>query len=488
MANVTEMPPVEAPETVDTTPEPAKPAKPAPPKKQPERRSGPEPRFFDKVASVPKADWGTRAFMYVYADEPVCNAKTFGTTRYMLKSSAPILDLEGLKQDYGSFKGWMTLNLRKTGKDQTDEVDRYEFEIYDPKHPPKIPKSAWANDARNKKWLDLLPPEKPEPVRGAGMSEFVEVLRATNEIRKDIREELQPAQTAAAPAAAAPPSAPDPFDTAKKIMDMRTNDPMIALLMARMDAQDKAAEAARQREYELQKELRQKESAAPAPQKGLLEQVVELASLGDKLEPVKKLFGLGGSVAETVTRAGRTTVLDVTRELGREFLHSEFAIGIGQWLGSLATRQQQPQNGNGMNGNAQPQQQQQIADPFQRFIQDVVNPKMLMFFNDEPNKEGGEAFADWLWAGFPEYFERLQNFNHPRLPGMQGAAAILTGYKNTPHIWQQIGPTREVAFSDFVNAFCAWKAPTDEDVPDAEVITPDSEATVDFDAEEVRPS
>src|ERR1039458_4422539 len=98
--------------------------------------------------------------MYVYVDEPCCNPKTFGESRYLLKSSVPILDLEGLKQDYGSFKGWMSLNLRKTGKDATDEVDRLSFEIYDPKNPPKIPRGAWANDARNKRWLDLLRSEE----------------------------------------------------------------------------------------------------------------------------------------------------------------------------------------------------------------------------------------------------------------------------------------------------------------------------------------
>ena len=70
--------------------------------------------FFARVAAVPQIEWGTRAFMYVYADEPICKAKSFGEKRFLVKSSKPTLDLQQLKEDYGSFAGWMTLNLRKT--------------------------------------------------------------------------------------------------------------------------------------------------------------------------------------------------------------------------------------------------------------------------------------------------------------------------------------------------------------------------------------
>ena len=120
------MPSVEAPHGVDSTDIPAETARTPPtpaPKKPVKGKPGPEPAFFDKVRAVPKADWGTggRACMYVYADEPITNPKTFGSTRYLVKSVKPITDLESLKEDYGSFKGWMTLNQRKTGKDQTDE-------------------------------------------------------------------------------------------------------------------------------------------------------------------------------------------------------------------------------------------------------------------------------------------------------------------------------------------------------------------------------
>src|SRR5882724_2461516 len=111
MANVTEISPPDAAETVESSPESSAPPTSAPPKPanrggRPPKSSqrppeGRQPQFFDRVAAAAKEDWGQRAYMYVYVSEPVLNAKTFGDTKYLLKSSTPILDLEVLKQDYG---------------------------------------------------------------------------------------------------------------------------------------------------------------------------------------------------------------------------------------------------------------------------------------------------------------------------------------------------------------------------------------------------
>lgn len=34
--------------------------------------------LFDRVRNIPKADWGTRAFIYVYCLEPICDLKMGG--------------------------------------------------------------------------------------------------------------------------------------------------------------------------------------------------------------------------------------------------------------------------------------------------------------------------------------------------------------------------------------------------------------------------
>jgi len=498
MANVTEMPPPEAAE-IQNSPVETEPAPPTPvptsrklPPGRPKAGSPPrpEPPFFERVASVPKSDWGTRAYMYVYADEPVCNPKTFGSTRYMLKSSVPILDLEGLKQDYGSFKGWMTLNLRKTGKDQTDEIDRFEFEIFDPKHPPKIPKSAWANDPRNKKWADLLPPEPPPQSQAAAT--FTDAIKVYKEIRDEVKQEVEPeapvsdrtrdtletiklAKDLFAPSngtATAPPAPADPFDTAKKIMDMRTNDPMITLLLSRMDAQDKAMEAARQREQELQLKLIEAKTAPAKESKGFIEQITELASVADKLEPLRKLFGGAKDAkdaAETVLTGRKMGTLEFLSDVLPKIFESPLANAAAHKIMQSTV---QPNPGAAMQPPPPIERvPQPTGDPFQTFIGQVVTPKMLMFFEAG---DSGEDLAGWIYEGFPEFFERLQNFSHPMMPGLVGATAILTAYKNTPNVWPRLA-AKEAQFTAFVNQFCAWKPDQDDPPADPGVIDAEPE-------------
>jgi hypothetical protein len=472
MANVTELPPpevLEAPDGVESPPTTA----PTPPinKMRPGRGANkPEPRFFDRVASVAKEDWGTRAFMYVYADEPVCNPKTFGSTRYMLKSSAPILDLEGLKQDYGSFRGWMTLNQRKTGKDQTDEIDRYEFEIYDPKHPPKIPRSAWANDPRNKKWADLLPPEKPEPPNPAAT--LLESIKVYKEIRDDVREEVIPdgaepsdhtkntletmklAKELFAPPLVPPAPPSDPFDTAKKIMDMRSNDPMITLLLQRMDAQDKALEASRQREFDLLKEKN------AAPKTDLIDRLFEFLDKDDKIEKVKKLLGLFGVNEATPGRSFRTTGFDVAREIFNSPFGANLGQGLGTWLSTLGSANGVPVNGTAPNPVPQfnPPGTESDQARIQRIASAITNPMINEFF--DPG-EPGDVFAERVFDMWPDDFRFLQRLGADTIVGLyrEHNQQLWTHLTNHPKLGN-----REQAFRAFVKDFCTWN-------PDQEPVT-----------------
>jgi hypothetical protein len=277
--------------------------------------------------------------------------------------------------------------------------------------------------------------------------------RSTLETMKLAKELFAPpAQDTAAPA--------DPFDTAKKIMDMRGNDPMIAALMQRLDAADKAAEKARDREFELMKELRQTATpAAPAVEKPktLMEQLTDFKALKD-------LFANGSVGGETV-RAGRTTALDVARDLGSKFFESDLAMGIGQYLASLATRNV---SGNGnpaqMNPGAPQNGVQRPANEFETFIQNVLNPALLRHYIQ--GFTGGE-FAGWLYDGYPDRVVQLQNFTHPMMPGLKGANAIIQAYKRTESMWPTLSsarPNGEAGFTEFVMEFCAWKPETDEPI------------------------
>lgn len=490
MANVTEMPPLETAETADipsefsaapTTPAP-QPTKPKgrPPKGTPRPDN---PPFFDKVAAVPRSDWGTRAYMYVYVDEPFCNPKAFGSTRYLLKSSAPILDLEGLKQDYGSFKGWMTLNCRKTGKDQTDEMDRHEFEIYNIKHPPKIPRSAWANDPRNKRWLDLLPPEKPAASEGA--TTMIDAMRVYKEIRADVRDEVskpEEPQTRAsevletmraakdlfAPATTAAPATPtDPFETAAKIMQMRANDPMTAVMMGLLEAANKATESAREREFKLQQQLLEAKTVpAAAPAKGVIEQLLEVAQNAEKLEPIKKLFsGLFGGTGEAVAgRAARTNGYDMVLNIAQSPFGANLGQGLGMLLSSLATAgsrapvatnpaqpppvvisQQQP--------NTTVPPQESTEQRINRIGNQITQPMLYEFFlKDEP----GSVWAERMFDMWPEDYVFMRGL---------GADNIVNRYRQFAPAWAIIGP-KEPAFIQFMQEFCAWDPNAEEQAED----------------------
>ena len=498
MANVTNFPP-QTDENVGVLPEfeadPIEEKRPPVAKKRPGRPfkgdelpiSQREPLFFDRVAAVRQEDWGTRAFMYVYADEPVMQKKTQGTTRYLFKSSAPITDLEGLKQDYGSFKGWMSLNLRKTGKDATDQVDRYDFEIYDPKHPPKFPREAWANDDRNKRWAALLPPEPP-PVNQAASS-LLDGARLYQDIRAEVRDDMKPdeAKAAQSPVSALteavklmkelqPPAPPptaqaapaDPFSIAKSIMDMRGNDPMVGALMQLLDSANKSAEAARQREFELMKEMRAKQEVAAAPPKGTLDSLLELATSAEKLEPLKKLFGgMFGSGAGEAIRPARTSALDLVRDLADSPFGAALGQGIGSVLQGLVMRGAAPQQHNAAapvqqvlppnqparatapnSAPVMPQTGETVEDRIRRIAGTITHPMLYEFFLKDLT---GGSFAEQMYSMFPEDYEFVR--------GM-GVQNIVTLYKGHPTAWPIIAP-KEHVFVQFVQEFCEW-SPAEE--------------------------
>ena len=492
MANVTEMPPTEAPTAETSGTSAAKIA----PRKTGRPRKGEEPdpetrakQFFDRAAQIPSEDWGNRAWMYLYIDEPVCDEKQWGKMRYAKKLHQPIFDLEKVKDWYGSCKGWISLNLRKPDAQNTDQIGRHEFEIFDIHCPPKIPKACWTDDPANKKWAALLPPEPKAQTESA--TSLLDSIKVYKEIRDKVREEreepeapmdqtrstletMKLAKELFAPSAASSTSAPappaDPFDTAKKIMDMRANDPMVATLLQRLDSMDKSLEAARAREFELLKE--RSNQPPPVAPKGIVEQLTDIAAISDKLAPLKNLFGFGNGVSEAPVRAGRTGALDVIQTLGTKFFESDLASGVGQWLGAMAQRSVQ---GNGApvqmsnpGTHLQPQNEQQ---QFAQFIEQTLNPALRRFYSQ--GLSGGD-FAGWLYDAFPDRLQQLQNFTHPLAPGMKGAPVIVAAYKRTPDMWSLISSLREgePSFVQFVNEFCRWKPESSEqsDVIDAEIV------------------
>jgi hypothetical protein len=471
------------PVTTDTQPEPSEVSETAPAKEStpiPEKKKGGRPKgsqpnpenppFFQRVASVPKEDWGTRAFMYVYCTEPICNLKVLGENKYLFRSSQPIHDVQQVMEDYGSMKGYMTLNLRKTGTDATDERDRYHFEIYNPKYPPKIPRRAWLSDPRNDRWAALLPKEEPAPVPGAA-STFTDAIKAYGDIRREIRDELEPEPADTRPV--------DPWTAAEKILQMRSDNPMVEILKQQMADNNKAIEQERQRQFDaaqkaldreaaLQAELRKMAATPAAPQKDFLDRLLEVATAADKFEPFKKLVGglfggitngAGSVGSETVVRTARTTGLDVLRD----FVTSPVAEKIGAGLGDLFSRMADPPpqpvtipltpvaNGNGA---AAPRVQPAAGETDQqriiRIAQTITGPMLDEYFDED---EPGDVFAEQVCNMWPADFAFLKGL---------GPERILTLYRGFAPAWARIGP-KEQQFAQFLKQMCEYVPETDDE-------------------------
>lgn len=489
MANVTEIPSSPAAEIADSpsetvadqttsTPKPKNQGG-RPPKGSPKLRpEGKAPGFFKHIEDIPQEDWGTRAFLYLYIDEPVCIAKTWGETRYAKKFHAPIFDLEPLKELYGSFKGWLSLNIRKTGKDATDQTDRLDFEIFDPLAPPKIPRKAWANDDRNRRWEALLPPEKPTAAESTGT--MIDAMKMYKEIRNEVKEETPPPPEPTDPTRStletmkiakelfsqpAPPVAPaakDPLEIAVALattmMQMKADNPVIDMYRDELKAL---------REEIKEERAAMRAAATPATvvekPKTLLEQLTDFKA-------IKELFGTAIGATESV-RASKTTGLDLVKDLGTRLFESPIAEGLGQWLGSIAQRNAQG-NPAPMNGQPQNGVQPRPGNDLESFITNTLNPALLRHYIQ--GFSGGD-FAGWLFDAFPDRLQQLQNFTHPRLPGLRGASAIIAAYKHTESMWPTLSSRGEQEFTKFVTDFCEWKPDQGEPAVDAEVVDSEKE-------------
>lgn len=299
---------------------------------------------------------------------------------------------------------------------------------------------------------DRLVDRIAEKINGGGgqsrASETLQIMQATKEM-------LAP-KTADA---ATPPA--DPFEIAAKMNAARANDPMIPVLMQLLKDSQTANEAARQREYELLKER-----ASAPPSKNLLEQALELANTPEKLEPLKKLagfFGFGGS--ESTGRPGRTTGMDILNSLVQGPAGEVLARGAAQLLITIPSMlQSNPANANG-NGNGQPatqanpqvlppvNQQPQQETPEQRIHRigaTITRPMIAEWFMKDAT---GEQFAQWMNDSWPDDYSFIK---------LLGAENLIQRYRNSPIVWPAIS-FREKEFIAFIQEFCAWNPPKDED-------------------------
>src|ERR1039458_4020692 len=422
---------------------------------------------WDRVRAIPKADWGTRAFIYIYCLEPICDLKGGGEKKYLVKLKQPIFDEDAIMIDYGSGKYRLTLTYRKPAADKQDEIDSWEIEIYNPKYPPKIPEAVWMNDPRNARWKALLPSNEPAPPP-TPLGSMAETFKVFSDMRKDVREELKP------PDGAAEPSKPqDALDTAIKILQLQNgnSNPMVALFQTQMQMFQAQAEASRVREGELQKEMREQMRTQQAAKPEPTDRVDDIVKTVEKLQPLiekfmPKVTEAAGQVIhgrrpqwwETLLENAAPAFMEVLKPIGVA-LAMKMAAGSPPINGGYAPVGPAPvAPAPGQPAIAGPIPTPQPPKLIQFLSQPIVMGAFQSYFKSfvaNANDNNGGDFAQWIFDAVGEA---------PLVDARaMGKEAILNLFKAAPQ-WPAM-QIHEAKLTEFLDQALAWKpdAPTAED-------------------------
>lgn len=417
--------------------------------------------FFERVDAIDPKDWGMRAKIKVYRLAPIINRLVGSETKFITIYTEPITE-QKLKIDHGSGRYRLYLNYKAPAGQKEKELDVVELDILDKNFPPNINPGEWLDDPRNKVWAWAKPKTVDPPAAGAAApapaSDPFAVLDTVMDLQDRIEQRIKPAEPFAP---ANPATAVDPWTAAEKILNMRADNPMMAILQQQMKdaaaAQEaerqrafQAAEAARDREFKLQQQLL--ESQRGSAPKGLVEQLLEIATLGDKLDPLKKLLGFNGT-GEGV-RAAKTTALDLVRD----FAESPAGTALAQGLAGLMVNLARPApaapapgpivlNAQQSNGTVAPAEDTETR--IMRIGQTITQPMLYEFFlRNEP----GDLFAERVFDLWPEDYAFLKQL---------GAANLIERYRRFTPAWNLIAP-KEAQFVEFLNQFVNWNPNEDE--------------------------
>ena len=455
--NVVQMDPDTSAPVAVAQPEPQTPFD--PPKTPPPSR---KQTFWQRVAAIAKADWGTRAFIYVYCLEPICDLKRGGETKYLVKLQEPLEDENPLMIDYGSGKYRLTLVNRKPGIDKADTVDNLEIEIYNPKYPPKIPRDVWMNDQRNNRWLALMPKDVP-PVPPTPLGTVTDAFDTFTKIQDSI-------QARTAPPTNTPSSLGQTVEILTAVKSLMPQAPastdntmlntIVTLLTAQIQSSQNEAQELRKQVFELIR----KEQAQP--QGNTLEQMLEKADV--LLPKIKGLLNMGGDkLAEVVHGRPRAWWQELLLDIGPPLMQN-IAPAIPMMVGAFMRPNNQ------QNGQPAPQMQPQLPagpptgvqalqikvgqflgsnlKPLQSFFEQFIAGKRTDPEDPESTVDGWD-FADWV-----REFHGEEILKDARSLGSEN---IMQMFRQSPY-WPAIQP-HEAKMREFVDQILRYEAPAEEE-------------------------
>lgn len=456
------------------------PAAPGPPK----MRQKSNMSLWDQISAVPKEDWFNRkTYLYVYRKEPFSNTKTEGEPGYEMKYYEP-MDIDAIMRRHGSGKYYAMLKTRPEGAAKDITIGDLLFTIYNLEFPPAMPDEVWKKDSRNARWAALMPkPEAPPPATTDLNKAFETVLQIQDRVKAQMdREETteatpstqlealvnaasklaemnRPKEAAAQSTVSATAEA---ISLAEKIVTMRTENPMVAILSEQLKLQQAALDRMQAAQIDALRaeiaSLKQKpaDSATATPN-----------ALADKLisAAIDKLVGsINNPEPTTVVRSRLSPTMEFFKDMLPQIINSPLLVGIGTRLmtpNPAPNMQQQPPM-TGVTG-ATVQQPQRPAAPtgadFQQFVQ-YVTPSMIGYLEES----NGTNFAEWMAAGHEEWLPRIQTLSHASMPGQTGAPVVIAFYRQSqywPAIMKAAG-NDESRFTKFVTEFCAWKPEPEE--------------------------
>jgi hypothetical protein len=415
--------------------------------------------FFDRMAGIEKADWGTRAKVKVYRIEPITDQIRVTGQKYIAIYEEAITE-ERLKQDCGSGRYRLYLTF-KAPTELDKEIDMIELDVLDPHYPPKIPAGAWLDDPRNKKWewaRAMIETKEQQQAAGPSLNGLADTLRAVKEILP------------------APQKASEVLDTIRAVKEMSptpppaTQDATLTAIVELVKAQNLQAQtalnAAQERADKLLFQLLDnKKGTGLETFKGVLTEIKDVFGVGS----LKDLFSMGKEAVSEVTKgrsrmSGWMEFVQPALPAIVDFI-KPFGMAIAQ---NMVIKAQQ--NGAQLPpAAAQPQAQPQQPNPgLMAFIGRVGEPLLNYIRMEADPAELGNDFASWLYDGFGPVLQ-----TNARQIGSQNLVMIFRG---TP-LWVDKGadgkqtslaemqPTR---IEQFVNSFLAWNPPADDEDEETE--------------------
>jgi len=453
----------------DEDPEPAaQPETEQPARGRPPGRPDPLPKirtFFQTLAAIPTADWGTRAKVRVYRLKPVYDMLTGSTRKYITIYEEPPVNEEVIKRDCGSGRYRLYLNFKSAGERKDKEIDSVEIDILDPRFPPNLPVGPWLDESVNREWRwakpmlearDAKAKAMETPTPQAANASLVEAMEVIDQIQDkaaarerertpppDVRTQWDPAaqlQTIAGVAqqmAAALKSTPE--------------NPMSGFLQDQMTAMRAEIAAARARSDALMDKLLERASAPPPQQNSGMSAIKELvAGVKDLLPSLKDLWpNADEAIAERVTRSKMGPWQEFFQPVLPGIVNAIAPILPGIVAGLAGNGRAAGPPAQFTPGLPAPARlNPAMAPPAQPQAQHVPDLDAMLLNALTNDRDGGE-FADSLIMLFGQQGQLM--YSQACSLGEQGLLTLIQGRP----IWQQLGPL-QAKVPQFVHEFIEY--------------------------------